>query len=246
MGRLLLTTTVFLLSGVFSIVIQASQSPEVKKSNSGICHQLKISPYYDTVKKYTEYQSLQACFDSGGRLPKKLASNPSGNIFSSPQNKKYDRSKFEHWINVQGCINTRHALLLEQSTSIVDRQKNQCTMNYGRWYDPYSGKTFTNARDLDIDHVFPLFAAWNRGASEWSDGKRRDFANDRANLLAVEAKLNREKKALLPNQWMPPNKEFHCQYLLRFLRVTKKYGLNLKEKEKIEILNMKNEKCKGI
>ena len=41
----------------------------VKKSNSGICHAPSSRWYAQTIH-YTEYSSLQACLDSGGRLPK--------------------------------------------------------------------------------------------------------------------------------------------------------------------------------
>lgn len=40
----------------------------VKKSNTGICH-APGSTYYDRTKNYTPYNSLQACLNSGGRMP---------------------------------------------------------------------------------------------------------------------------------------------------------------------------------
>ncbi|MFA5935670.1 MAG: hypothetical protein WC787_02350 [Patescibacteria group bacterium] len=46
-----------------------SGGPTVKKSNTSICHQ-KGTRYYDQTKNYTAYATLQACLDSGGRLPK--------------------------------------------------------------------------------------------------------------------------------------------------------------------------------
>lgn len=48
---------------------QAADGPAVKKSNSGICHDTS-SPYYEQTSHYEEFDSLQACLDSGGRLPK--------------------------------------------------------------------------------------------------------------------------------------------------------------------------------
>ena len=43
--------------------------PEVKKSSSGICH-ARGTTYYNRTQTYTSYDSIQACLDSGGRLPK--------------------------------------------------------------------------------------------------------------------------------------------------------------------------------
>ena len=43
-----------------------SASADVKKSRSGICHDI-TSPSYHRTKHFTEYSSLEACLQSGGR-----------------------------------------------------------------------------------------------------------------------------------------------------------------------------------
>lgn len=48
-----------------------SDSPKVKKSSTGICHQKGVSNYYEKTKNFTSYNSLEECLDSGGRLPKR-------------------------------------------------------------------------------------------------------------------------------------------------------------------------------
>ncbi len=45
-------------------------SPEVKKSDSGICHD-KTSKAYKSTKKFTEFKTMDDCLKSGGRAPKK-------------------------------------------------------------------------------------------------------------------------------------------------------------------------------
>jgi micrococcal nuclease len=47
----------------------ASSTGVVKKSNSDICH-APGTTYYDRTKNFTPYDTVQACLDSGGRLPK--------------------------------------------------------------------------------------------------------------------------------------------------------------------------------
>jgi hypothetical protein len=42
-------------------------------------------------------------------------------------------------------------------------------------------------------HLVPLALAWDLGARFWTDELRTRFANDPANLLAVEGKANRHK-----------------------------------------------------
>ena len=46
-----------------------SASPAVKKSSTGICH-AKGTAYYNQTKKFTAYDSVEECLQSGGRLPK--------------------------------------------------------------------------------------------------------------------------------------------------------------------------------
>lgn len=87
----------------------------------------------------------------------------------------------------------------------------------------YSGEVIFDASKIDIDHIVPLKWAWDHGASEWSREKRKQFANDPINLVAVEARLNRQKGAKGLDEWLPPkNVE---QYKARFKRVLVKYGL---------------------
>ena len=220
----------------------------VKKSNSGICHD-QSSPYYSRTKHFHPYNDLQSCLDSGGRLPKGYSGYQQGSVSSSAseghqQSTKYDRSQFGGWSDEDhDCLNTRHELLIKLSTGTIQTGSNACTVSRGRWNDPYTGKIFYEAQQMDIDHLVPLKWAWDRGASSWSDGKRKAFANDEANLFAVEARVNRQKGAMGPLEWLPPNKEFHCQYILRFTRITKKYGLVLSAKEDKSIRSLREGAC---
>lgn len=45
-------------------------APNVKKSSSGICHG-EGTTYYNQTKKFTAYDSIDECLDSGGRMPLK-------------------------------------------------------------------------------------------------------------------------------------------------------------------------------
>jgi len=47
----------------------ATTEPEVKKSNSNICHD-KTSPGYKQTKYFKEFKSMDECVKSGGRPPK--------------------------------------------------------------------------------------------------------------------------------------------------------------------------------
>jgi hypothetical protein len=51
------------------------------------------------------------------------------------------------------------------------------------------------------------------------------FANDPANLVAVDGQVNRDKGDKEPATWMPPNTAFRCQYAMQFIAVLRGYAL---------------------
>jgi hypothetical protein len=236
------------------ILSPAGIAAEVKQSRSGICHDAS-SPYYEKTQNYTAFSSLHECLKDGGRLPKGVTLSaaldtpspaPAPVLNARKRIPKYDRGAFNHWNDTNGdCVNTRHELLMSSSTSTVDTGRNKCTATRGRWLDPYSGKIFYNAIDLDIDHVVPLHFAWMRGAYTWTDAQREAFANDARNLFAVQKELNREKGAMGPLEWLPPNTAFQCEYVTRFMRIAILYKLEFDDHEKRQLDAQRMRLCKS-
>lgn len=137
---------------------------------------------------------------------------------------KYDRDDYSHWSDDDGdCLNTRHEVLQMQSKSSPRMSNNGCYVVSGQWFGEYSGKTYTRAKHLDVDHIIPLSWAHHHGAYAWSDSKKKTFANDYINLIAVDSGLNRSKSAKGPTEWMPPRHEYRCEYLNRWVMVMNKY-----------------------
>ncbi len=101
----------------------------------------------------------------------------------------------------------------------------------GTLRDPYTNATVAFTRghitgaDVQIDHIVPLALAWDLGARSWPEAKRIRFANDPANLLAVEGDANQDKGDSGPADWMPPNRAFWCQYSVQFIEVLRGYQL---------------------
>jgi hypothetical protein len=95
--------------------------------------------------------------------------------------------------------------------------------------DPYTGRRLpfakTAAEAVQIDHVVALSDAWQKGAQEWTSRQREAFANDPANLLAVDGPANQEKGAGDAATWLPPQRGYRCVYALRQVRVKAAYGL---------------------
>lgn len=146
----------------------------------------------------------------------------------------YKRADWPHWIDTdRDCQNTRSEILIRASSRPVTyRNTKKCSVIAGEWHDPYTGKTWHKASDLDIDHVVPLKWAHIHGGDQWPVARKREYANDNANLIAVEDNANQAKSDKGPVDWMPPNQGFRCEYLKRFNHVVVKYQLSYTASEK--------------
>ncbi|MBT0993384.1 DUF1524 domain-containing protein [Cellulomonas sp. DKR-3] len=112
-----------------------------------------------------------------------------------------------------------------------------CTVLAGVLDDPYTGARIEFARgpdsaDVQIDHVVALADAWASGARTWDPALRRAFANDPANLLAVDGPANQDKGAADADAWLPPDQGYACVYALLQVRVKSAYGLRVTPDER--------------
>ncbi|MEV0621312.1 HNH endonuclease family protein [Nonomuraea sp. NPDC050404] len=144
----------------------------------------------------------------------------------------YSRARFPHWAGQGERCDTREIVLVRDGQDV--KQDESCRAISGTWYSEYDGKTFTNARDLDIDHMVPLAQAWRSGANEWTDAQRKRFANDLEGpqLIAVSAASNRSKGDQAPDQWRPPRRSYWCVYSRAWIDVKSRYGLTITETER--------------
>lgn len=147
---------------------------------------------------------------------------------AEPQDVEYERSEWKHWTG--SPCNTREEVLKEQGTDV--KTDDQCRALSGTWYDVYSGETFTDSGKLDIDHVIALGYAAKHGGQEWSAAEKEKFANDKTQLLAVSAGENRSKSDAGPGEYMPSNKDYHCDYSKLWVDTASKYSLTISEKDK--------------
>jgi len=156
----------------------------------------------------------------------------------------FSRYRFgEPWsddVNVEfghnGC-NTRDDILRRDLTQLVVRP-GTCYAQSGVLIDPYTGESIAFVRGPDsseaiqIDHVVSLSDAWYKGARDWDEQRRRDFANDPRNLLAVGAKANFDKAFRDANAWLPPNPAFRCEFVALQIAVKAAYRLWVSANEK--------------
>ncbi|MBS1693080.1 MAG: HNH endonuclease [Actinobacteria bacterium] len=130
-----------------------------------------------------------------------------------------------------GC-DTRSRILKAQLTDVVVKPNtHNCKVLSGTLHDPYTGSTiaYDAARDpsaVQLDHVFALARAFDAGAAQWNEAKRVALANDPVNLFAVSGPVNRDKSDS-GLEWLPPNRDFQCTYIARYLAVAVTYDLSI-------------------
>ena len=166
----------------------------------------------------------------------------------------YERSQFgPAWSDVDrnGC-DTRNDILYRDLTSIIFKSGTRdCVVLSGVLLDPYSGEKISFERgqkssmDVQIDHVVALSNAWQTGAFKLSYEKRREFANDPMNLLAVKGRLNSQKGDGDAATWLPPLKNIRCAYVSQQIVVKAKYGLWVTPPEKAAMRSLLA-KCPGF
>ncbi|QUQ67540.1 HNH endonuclease family protein [Kutzneria sp. CA-103260] len=152
----------------------------------------------------------------------------------------YSRDRFPHWIIISGTCDTRETVLKRDGTGVT--VNSACAATAGSWYSPYDGATWTQASDVDIDHVVPLAEAWRSGASSWTDSKRQQYANDLTDpqLIAVTDNVNQSKGDQDPSTWQPSRTAFRCTYAEMWIKVKSVWGLTLQSTEKTALQTMLN------
>ena len=136
----------------------------------------------------------------------------------------YSRDDWKHWNDVdKDCQDTRAEVLIEESVvPPTFKNKERCRVISGLWEGPYTGQSFTEASDVDIDHLVPLKNAHLSGGWQWDEERKEDYANSMAtdfHLIAVEKYANRAKGARGPEEWQPPDATYHCRYARDWIAV---------------------------
>ena len=138
----------------------------------------------------------------------------------------YDRAAFgAGWAATAAGCSVREMVIVSQSNAPVA----QCPIPHDAIiFDPYDSSVHSFAdTTVDVDHLFPLSAAWDLGAAHWDARQRLAFANDPMNLIATQSHLNRDKSDSLPAHWLPPAQRHRCWYSRQLALVAAQYRLAL-------------------
>ncbi|WP_051297627.1 GmrSD restriction endonuclease domain-containing protein [Brevibacterium album] len=141
----------------------------------------------------------------------------------------YDREAFG-WrddVDHNGC-DTRNDVL-RRDLARIELAPDGCVVLGGSLTSDYTGDTFDFIRgdgnNIDIDHIVALSNAWQTGAQQLDDTELVALANDPLNLIAVESSLNRQKGDADAATWLPPRRDYRCEYVARQVRVKHDYEL---------------------
>lgn len=157
----------------------------------------------------------------------------------------YSRSEFgDGWANVGSC--DMRNIILKRGITDYEIAEDGCVVLNGTLNDPYTNTTInfvrgsTTSDKVQIDHVVALSDAWQKGAQNLSYDMRVQLANDPLELLAVDGPTNQKKGDSDAASWLPPNKDFRCQYVARQIAVKVKYNLWVTEAEKAAMQRVLN------
>lgn len=137
-----------------------------------------------------------------------------------------------------GC-RTLDDVRAQQLTSLVTVKKGRCARvpTSGVLADPYQGGkrivwTSRRASAVQADHVLALDYLWDLGANRWPASKRAAAANDPANLVLTEGRVNASKGSRGPSEWVPSSKPGACFLASRQVQVAAKYGVAIPRADK--------------
>ena len=165
----------------------------------------------------------------------------------------YERGEWHHWNDLRSCWSVREQVLADEAVNdgtltLLDRNKvrtndinSACYVSGGTWIDAYTGETFTNPEDLDIDHMIPLNYAAQHGGQAWDSAKKESYANNREyanHLIAVSASANRSKSDKGPSQWKPSNKSYYCTYATDWVNISTTWNLSVTLNDKNALQDM--------
>ena len=117
----------------------------------------------------------------------------------------------------------------------------KCRVETGRWYGVFTGAYFEDPGDVDVDHMVPLKNAHNSGGWTWSPAMKEEYANnlgDDDHLIAVQDNANQSKGAKGPDEWMPPDETYWCQYAQDWAEIKARWKLTMTDPEAEAVVEM--------
>lgn len=113
--------------------------------------------------------------------------------------------------------------------------------------DPYTGRRIVfqhnrvaqpgnkGSAGVQGEHIVSLKAAWEGGAWAWSDQRRLEFANNLADIIAVDGSANESKGEDGPARWIP-NTYYRCTYVTKYTQIAHTWEITVPPKVDRDVL----------
>lgn len=159
---------------------------------------------------------------------------------SEPYETEYDRDKYtssyQHYTNYLG----------DEFTSIR-KYAFYSSINYDPdtdiYTDPYDCNNYS-LKETDYDHIIPLHYVNQHGGDNWSDDKKKEYADDPTVGVDVNAHDNRAKGDKGPSEWLPS--ENVDDYCYTWLVVANKYNISISQEDMNVIISEINNSTDGL
>lgn len=155
-------------------------------------------------------------------------------IDPAAQYPKYVRADYgPRWADIDGNSCDQRNDVLQRDLVDVVLDVDGCTVLTGVLEDdPYTGRDIVFQHDkvaeegnpgsqgVQIEHIVSLEAVHRGGGWRWSPDRKMAFANDLANIIAVDGPSNNAKQEAGPADWLvPDNPEYRCTYAARYTQI---------------------------
>ncbi|MDE0033506.1 MAG: hypothetical protein OXU75_10280 [Deltaproteobacteria bacterium] len=101
----------------------------------------------------------------------------------------------------------------------------------GKLYSPYTGRTFSEECDVQVEHIVARKEAHYSGLClKKNVHRRKDFASDLLNVTLAGRGVNQAKRECDASTWVPPINR--CWFASQVVEVRKKYGLTIDARER--------------
>jgi hypothetical protein len=193
---------------------------------------------YSSFNEFVSFSAHQFMQTAQSLAVKLLRWNQHDGARPLPSDPYQRKLHFGRWINDpydDSCMNTRARVLVRDSESNVTyRNEKNCVVDSGRWDDPYAGGYYNYAKDIQIDHMVPLKNAYMAGAWRWDYKTRCLYANYmgfQKHLVPASGSENMSKGDRGPENYIPPNTGYRCQYIKDWLSIKLIWGLTMSKDE---------------
>ena len=152
-------------------------------------------------------------------------------------------TSWKHWTDADGdCQDARQGVLIQENlVEVTFETDRQCRVESGQWFGAFTGVYVEEPGDVDIDHMVPLKNAHLSGAWSWNPSMKEEYANylgEENHLIAVTAGANRSKGARGPEEWMPPDETYWCEYARSWAEIKAWWELTMTKVESEIVMDM--------